>query len=156
VDAAIRPNQIFAVGGLPLTLLDEDKARAVVDAVETHLWTPLGLRSLSPEDPSYQGRYIGGVWDRDGAYHQGTVWGWLTGPFVEAWLRVRGGTAAAHRKANDRFLKPLSEHLQSAGLGHISEIADGDPPHTPRGCPFQAWSLGEYLRLHRQVGQHTS
>jgi predicted glycogen debranching enzyme len=151
VDESIRPNQIFAVGGLPEMLLSAKQARLVVDKVERELWTPLGLRSLSPEDSNYWGVYTGGVWDRDGAYHQGTVWCWLIGPFVEAWVRVRGNTAAVRKQARDKFLKPLAEHLQTAGLNHLSEIADGDPPHSPRGCPFQAWSVGEYQRLHRKV-----
>jgi predicted glycogen debranching enzyme len=151
VDACIRPNQIFAVGGLPQSLLDGDRAKQVVEAVESCLYTPLGLRSLSPGDPQYRGHYGGGVWDRDGAYHQGTVWCWLIGPFVEAWVNVRGNTSFVRKTAREKFLKPLAEHLQTAGLGHISEIADADPPHTPRGCPFQAWSLGEYLRLDRNV-----
>ncbi|MCA9071446.1 MAG: glycogen debranching protein, partial [Planctomycetaceae bacterium] len=151
VEDAIRPNQLFAAGGLPLSLLDKDRARQVVDVVEQHLYTPLGLRSLAPENPDYRGTYIGGVWDRDGAYHQGTVWCWLIGPFVEAWVRVRGNTPEVQQEAREKFLTPLTAHLKTAGLGHISEIADGDPPHTPRGCPFQAWSLGEYLRLNCKV-----
>lgn len=147
VDAAFRPNQILAVGGLPLSLLDVDRARRIVEAVETRLWTPLGLRSLAPGEPGYSPRYEGGVRERDGAYHQGTVWPWLLGPFVEAWVRVRGNTPEARREARARYLEPLLRHLDEAGVGHISEIADGDPPHTPRGCPFQAWSVGELLRL---------
>ncbi len=151
VDPAVRPNQIFAVGGLPLPLLDGEQARRVVDTVESHLLTPLGLRSLAPGEPGYVGRYAGGVRERDGAYHQGTVWPWLIGPFVEAWVRVRGGTAEAKREARRRFLEPLRRHLDTAGLGHVSEIADADSPHTPRGCPFQAWSVGEILRLEHLV-----
>jgi predicted glycogen debranching enzyme len=146
-DPTFRPNQIFAVGGLPLPLLEGDRARRVVEAVEARLWTPLGLRSLAPGEPGYTPRYEGGVRERDGAYHQGTVWPWLIGPFVEAWVRVRGGTPEAKREARSKFLDPVLRHLDEAGLGHISEIADGDPPHTPRGCPFQAWSVGEVLRL---------
>jgi glycogen debranching enzyme len=96
--------------------------------------------------------YGGGVRERDSAYHQGTVWPWLLGPFVEAWLRVRGNTADAKREADERFLAPLREHLGVAGLGHIAEIADAEPPHQPGGCPFQAWSLGEFLRASRLVG----
>ena len=88
---------------------------------------------------------------RDGAYHQGTVWPWLLGPFVEAWVRVRGGTASVHAEARDRFLTPIVEHLDRAGVGHVSEIADADAPHDPRGCPFQAWSVGEALRLDLEV-----
>ncbi len=151
VDALFRPNQIFAVGGLPFAILDGDRARQVVDAVETRLLTPLGLRSLAPGEPGYLGRYEGGIRERDGAYHQGTVWPWLLGPFVEAWVRVRGGGAAAKVEARDRFLSPIAAHLDQAGLGHVSEIADGDAPHTPRGCPFQAWSVAEALRLDRLV-----
>ncbi len=146
-DAAFRPNQIFAVGGLPLALLEGKRARRLVDAVEARLWTPLGLRSLAPGEPGYAPRYEGDVRERDGAYHQGTVWPWLLGPFVEAWLRVRGDGAAARSEADTRFLAPLRAHLEEAGLGHVSEIADAEPPHHPRGCPFQAWSLGELLRL---------
>ena len=89
--------------------------------------------------------------ERDGAYHQGTVWPWLIGPFVEAWLRQRDFAPDARREADQRFLAPLRAHLGVAGIGHVSEIADGDAPHTPRGCPFQAWSLGELLRLSRLV-----
>ncbi len=151
VDRSFRPNQIFAVGGLPLMLLSPERAPPVVDAVETRLLTPLGLRSLAPNEPGYVGHYGGGVAQRDGSYHQGTVWPWLIGAFVEAWLRVRGNSAEAKAEARARFLPPLFEHLEHAGLGHVSEIADGDPPHTPAGCPFQAWSLGELLRLERTV-----
>ena len=147
VDRTFRPNQIFAVGGLPLQLLSLERARQVVDAVEARLLTPLGLRSLAPDESGYVGHYGGGVAQRDGSYHQGTVWPWLIGAFVEAWLRVRGNSAEAKAEARARFLPPLYEHLEHAGLGHVSEIADGDSPHMPSGCPFQAWSLGELLRL---------
>jgi predicted glycogen debranching enzyme len=146
-DPSFRPNQIFAVGGLPVSLLDADRARRVVEAVEARLWTPLGLRSLAPAEPGYRPQCQGGVSERDSAYHQGTVWPWLMGPFVEAWVRVRGSTPESKRDARTRYLEPLLRHLDEAGLGHISEAADGDPPHTPRGCPFQAWSVGEVLRL---------
>ena len=146
-DPTLRPNQILAVGGVPVALLEGERARRIVDAVEAHLWTPLGLRSLAPFMPGYAPHYQGGVSERDGTYHQGAVWPWLVGPFVEAWVRVRGNTAEAKWEARARFLEPLFRHLDEAGLGHISEIADGDPPHRPRGCPFQAWSLGELLRL---------
>jgi predicted glycogen debranching enzyme len=151
VDATCRPNQIFAAGGLPVTLLRPDRARAVVDAVERELWTPLGLRSLAPSHPAYVPHYGGGVRERDGGYHQGTVWPWLVGPFVEAWVRCRGGTPDVRRVARSRFVEPLLEHLGQAGLDHVSEIADAEPPHAPRGCPFQAWSLAELLRLERGV-----
>jgi glycogen debranching enzyme len=147
-DASFRPNQIFSVGGLPISLLEGARARRVVDAVEARLLTPLGLRTLAPGEPGYCGRYEGGSWTRDAAYHQGTAWPWLMGPFIEAWVRTRGGTAEARSEARGRFLEPLRARLQ---FGHLPEIADGDPPHTPRGCPFQAWSLGEFLRLDRSL-----
>jgi glycogen debranching enzyme len=150
-DASFRPNQILAVGGLPLALLQGERARRVVDAVEARLWTPLGLRSLAPGEPGYSGRYAGGVESRDGAYHQGTVWPWLMGPFVDAWVRTRGGTPEARAEARRRFFEPLRAQLDTAGLGHLPEVANGDAPHTPGGCPFQAWSLGEALRLERVV-----
>jgi predicted glycogen debranching enzyme len=151
VDASIRPNQIFAVGGLPFALLDASAARAVVDQVETHLLTPIGLRTLAPSDPAYRPHYGGGQLERDGAYHQGTVWPWLIGPFVEAWLRVHQPDAGARAQARTRFLAPLVEHLDHAGLDHVSEVADGDAPHKPGGTPFQAWSLGELLRVKRML-----
>ena len=150
-DATFRPNQIFAVGGLPFPVLEGERARRVVDAVEARLATRLGLRSLAPDDPAYAGRYEGGPLQRDGAYHQGTVWPYLAGAFVDAWVQVRGGADDAKREARARFLAPLLAHLDEAGLGHVSEIADGDAPHTPRGCPFQAWSLGELLRIDRVI-----
>lgn len=151
-DAAFRPNQLFAIGGLPLQLIDGARARSVVDEVEARLWTPLGPRSLDPQYPDYKPHYEGDPWHRDGAYHQGTVWPWLAGPFVEAWVRVRGGTAQAKAAAREKFVAPLlAQHLPAAGIGHISEIADGDAPHAPRGCPWQAWSVGEMLRLQRLV-----
>jgi predicted glycogen debranching enzyme len=151
VDLTFRPNQIFAVGGLPLQLLSQEKARRVVDAVEMLLLTPVGLRSLAPGEPGYASHYQGGSRERDAIYHQGTVWPWLIGPFVEAWVRVRGSTSEAKAEARGKFLPPIYQHLNEAGLGHISEICDAEPPHTPRGCPFQAWSLGELLRLERAV-----
>jgi predicted glycogen debranching enzyme len=146
-DPSLRPNQIFAVGGLPFQLLEGERARRVVNTVETNLLTPIGLRSLGPNEPGYAPHYEGGVVERDGSYHQGTVWPWLTRAFVEAWLRVRDNTTEARSEARKRFLDPLRKHLDDAGLGHISEIADAEYPHTPRGCPFQAWSIGEYMRL---------
>ena len=151
LDASLRPNQIFAVGGLPLCLLEDEPARAVVDAVEASLLTAKGLRSLGPGETDYHPRYEGGVVQRDGSYHQGTVWPWLMGPFVEAWLRVRGNSQSALEEARNRFLPPLYEHLNEAGLGHVSEITDAEAPYTPRGCPFQAWSLGELLRLEHSI-----
>jgi glycogen debranching enzyme len=151
VDSSVRPNQIFAIGGLPLSLLADDQARVVVETVERRLFTPLGLRTLAPEDPAYVGRYAGDPETRDRAYHQGAVWPWLLGPFVEAWVRVRANSLQARREARERFVPPLLAHLATAGVGPVSEIADGDLPHQPGGCPFQAWSLGELLRLRETV-----
>jgi len=148
-DPTFRPNQIYAVGGLPFPLLDGDRARCVVDAVEARLVTPMGLRSLDPADPRYVSRYEGGPAARDAAYHQGTVWPYLIGPFVEAWLRIHGPVVAAREQARRRFLETLLGHLDDAGIGHVSEIADGEAPHTPRGCPFQAWSVGELIHAER-------
>lgn len=150
-DDSFRPNQLFAVGGLPLAVIDLERGRKIVDQVEARLWTPMGPRSLAPGHPDYHPRYEGGPAERDGAYHQGTVWPWLAGPFIEAWVRVRGDTAAARREARTRFFVPLLAELSRAGLGHLAEIADAEAPFTPRGCPFQAWSMGELLRLDRVV-----
>jgi glycogen debranching enzyme len=100
---------------------------------------------LSPGDPQYRGRYTGGPYSRDGAYHQGTVWPWLMGPFITAFIRVNGGSPAARQQA-ETWLSSLKDHLSDAGVGHISEIFDGDPPHRPVGCIAQAWSVAEILR----------
>jgi predicted glycogen debranching enzyme len=151
VDPLFRPNQIFAVGGLGESLLDPDRTRVVLDAIERRLLAPLGLRSLAPGEPGYTAHYAGGPRERDAAYHQGTVWPWLLGPFVEAWLASRGRTGEARQEARRRFVAPLLAHLEEAGLGHVSEIADAEPPHTPRGCPFQAWSVGELVRMEAMV-----
>ena len=150
-DMTLRPNQIFAVGGLPYPLIDGELAQSVVDVVERQLWTPAGLRSLGPGEPGYIGHYGGDMRQRDGAYHQGTVWPWLIGAFVDAWLRVRGSSDDARREARARFLVPLLRHYESSAPGHVAEIADGNAPHTPGGCPFQAWSVGEALRLSQDV-----
>jgi glycogen debranching enzyme len=138
-DPTLRPNQIFAVGGLPLRLLDGDRARAVVDTCFRELWTPGGPRSLAPSDPRYVGHYRGGPVERDRSYHNGPVWPWLAGAFVDAWIGVYGDAAEARR----RFVEPL---LARRMAGHLAELCDGDPPHAPCGAPFQAWSLAELLR----------
>ena len=151
LDASLRPNQVFAVGGLPLTLLEPDQAARVVQRLEQDLLTPMGLRSLDPKHMEYCPRYEGNVYQRDCAYHQGTVWIWLIGPFVEAWLRVRNDTPEARAEARQRFVDPLLASMGRSGLGHLCEIADGDSPHTERGCPFQAWSVGEIIRLQKLV-----
>jgi predicted glycogen debranching enzyme len=148
-DSALRPNQLFAVS-LPHGPLSApeagDRARAVVDACAAHLLTAYGLRSLSPRDPAYAGVFTGDRWQRDGAYHQGTVWAWLIGPFVEAHYRVYGDAAAACS-----YLAPFEFHLADFGLGSLAEVFDGDPPHAPRGCIAQAWSVAEVLRLWNQI-----
>jgi predicted glycogen debranching enzyme len=143
-DGSIRPNQIFAVS-LKHSMLSPDKAKRIVDVVERELLTPFGLRSLAPSNPAYRSRYEGGVWERDTAYHQGTVWPWLLGPFVTAYVRANGGSRRARQRAKE-FLAPLLDHLSDAGLGHISEIVDAASPHEPRGCVAQAWSVAEILR----------
>ena len=143
-DASIRPNQIFAVS-LPHSMLSPERAKQVVSIVEQHLLTPYGLRSLAPDDPQYRVRYTGDGASRDGAYHQGTVWPWLMGPFITAYIKVNAGSESARRQAK-AWLGPLRDHLTDAGLGHISEIFDGDVPHRPVGCIAQAWSVAEVLR----------
>jgi predicted glycogen debranching enzyme len=143
----IRPNQIFACGGLPHRIVEPAMARRIVDLVEARLLTPLGLRTLDPADPAYHPRFEGGPLQRDSAYHQGTAWPWLLAPFVDAWLHVQSDIEAAMAVARDRFLPPLLAHLAEAGLGHVSEVVDGDAPHHPGGCPFQAWSLGALLQI---------
>ena len=144
-DHRLRPNQIFAVS-LPFPLLVDAQAKAVVDVCGRRLWTSYGLRSLAPADPAYVGRYSGGPAERDAGYHRGTVWGWLLGPFATAHYRVYRDPAATRG-----ILAPLKDHLADAGLGTISEIFDGDPPHLPCGCVAQAWSVAEVLRAWRQL-----
>jgi len=139
-DPALRPNQILAAS-LPVRALPDDQLRAVVDTCERQLLTPAGLRSLAPGEPGYIAHYGGDQRSRDGAYHQGTVWGWLIGPFVEAHLAVFGDVARL-----ERILRPLGDQLRIEGLGTVGEIFEGAPPHAPRGCIAQAWSVAEYLR----------
>jgi predicted glycogen debranching enzyme len=139
-DASLRPNQIFAVS-LPESPLNPMQRRGVVDACGRALLTSYGLRSLAPDHPSYQGHYGGDPLQRDGAYHQGTVWGWLLGPFVLAHLRVYGDPVQTRQ-----FLEPMADHLFAHGMGSLSEIFDGDAPMTPRGCIAQAWTVAEVLR----------
>ena len=155
-DPAVRPNQIFAVS-LTHSMVPLERAKSVVARVQEHLLTPYGLRSLAPSDPQYRGRYTGGPAERDSAYHQGTVWPWLMGPFISAYVKVNGGSSAARSQAAE-WLKPLQDHLSDGGLGHISEIFDGDPPHRPCGCIAQAWSVAEVLRAYVEdvMGLRTS
>jgi predicted glycogen debranching enzyme len=142
-DWSIRPNQIFALS-LPNPLLEGDEARQILDIVGRHLLTSYGLRSLSPWDSAYVGQYGGDQVKRDGAYHQGTVWSWLLGPFAEAHARLDGDIEYARS-----LMSPIADHLRDAGLGSISEIFEGDAPHLARGCIAQAWSVGETLRVLR-------
>ena len=139
-DATLRPNQLLAAS-LEESPLTSEQQRAVVDICARELLTSFGLRSLSPRDPDYRDHFSGGVRQRDSAYHQGTVWGWLIGPFVQAFLRV----SPDPRKALS-FLAPFENHLRIHGLGTTSEIFDGDPPYAPRGCFAQAWTVAEVLR----------
>jgi predicted glycogen debranching enzyme len=149
-DATIRPNQIFAVS-LPFSALTADQRIAVVRTVEEHLLTPYGLRSLSPRDSRYQGHYSGNQFQRDSAYHQGTVWAYLLGPFIEAFLKVNDFSAAARDQAYE-MITPLLDHLDHDGcLGSVSEIFDGDFPHRPKGCIAQAWSVAELLRCKKML-----
>jgi predicted glycogen debranching enzyme len=143
-DSSIRPNQIFAAS-LHHSMLPADRARAVVATVERELLTPVGLRTLNQANPGYRASYTGDQYSRDSAYHQGTVWPWLLGPFISANVRVNGGTAESRLRARS-FLRGIEQHLAEAGLGQISEIFDGDAPHHPRGCFAQAWSVAEIMR----------
>jgi predicted glycogen debranching enzyme len=139
-DPSVRPNQVFAVS-LPLGVMSAERMRAVVDTCARELLTSYGLRSLSPKDPAYIGRYAGDPWQRDAAYHQGTVWSWLLGPFARAHYRVYGDAQQALG-----FLAPMAQHLAAGCIGSISEIFDGDAPHIARGCFAQAWGVAEILR----------
>lgn len=146
-DASLRPNQIFAVS-LPSMMLDADRARKVVDRVEAELLTPVGLRSLAASDPQYVGAYIGSPLERDGCYHQGTVWGWLIGPYIDAYRKVHSKDIKAE-KAVAAIIENFKDHLSEAMIGQISEIFDADAPHTPRGAAAQAWSVAEVVRISR-------
>jgi predicted glycogen debranching enzyme len=149
-DASVRPNQIFAVS-LPYCVLPPDRMRAVVDTCARDLLTSHGLRSLAPDDPAYAGRYAGNAWERDAAYHQGTVWSWLLGPFARAHYRVYGDA----RRAQE-FLAPMAQHLAAACMGSVSEVLDGDAPHIARGCFAQAWSVAEILRSWMYLDRQSS
>lgn len=145
-DPAIRPNQIFAVS-LPYSPLDKAQQKAVLDCVTKHLLTPVGLRSLARNHEKYCPKYTGNTWQRDCAYHQGTVWGWLIGPYCDAYAKVNG-TGKTQKKEIAGLLAGLFAHLEQAGLGSVSEIFDADPPHRPVGCFAQAWSVSELLRVY--------
>lgn len=140
-DDSVRPNQVFAIS-LEHPVLDSARWKSVLAVVEKELLTPVGLRSLSPRSPEYKKDYHGDLKSRDAAYHQGTVWAWLIGPFIDAWLKLHPNELAEARA----FLREFPAHLDAAGLGTISEVFDAEPPHTPRGCIAQAWSVAEVLR----------
>jgi predicted glycogen debranching enzyme len=144
-DASIRPNQIFAVS-LHHGMLTNDQSRSVVSTVERHLLTPYGLRTLAQSDPNYRGRYAGDSAHRDGAYHQGTVWPWLIGAFVTAYLKVNGQSPETRKPVTD-WVSELLRYIELDGLGQIPEVFDGDPPHRAGGCMAQAWSVAELLRI---------
>jgi glycogen debranching enzyme len=146
-DSACRPNQLFAIS-LDHPVLDQPRWKSVVDVAENELVTPVGLRSLSPKHPDYKPIYAGDLRSRDGAYHQGTVWAWLIGPFIDAWLKVHRGENAAARKFLERFPESMNEN----GLGTISEVFDAREPHTAGGCIAQAWSVAEVLRCWLNTG----
>ena len=145
-DASIRPNQVFAIS-LAHPILDRERWQAVMEVVRRDLLTPVGLRSLSPRDPAYVGTYIGSPLERDSAYHQGTVWGWLMGPYITA----IGKTLDDMDAEAQQLIAGMKAHLNEACLGQVSEIFDGDAPHSPRGCPAQAWSVAELLRVMREI-----
>ncbi len=150
-DERVRPNQIFAVS-LPNSPLTHDQQWAVVDVVRRALLTPFGLRTLTRSDPGYRPVYTGDQWHRDGAYHNGTVWPWLIGPFLDAWLKVNRRSPGSTEQARE-WLRPLVAHMADEGaIGQIAEIFDGDPPHRPVGCFAQAWSVAEVLRLAVELG----
>ncbi|MGB5714101.1 MAG: amylo-alpha-1,6-glucosidase [Waterburya sp.] len=147
-DVSLRPNQLFALS-LPESPLNQEQQLGVIKACEQFLLTSHGLRSLSPEDSQYQGQYGGDQYHRDSSYHQGTVWGWLMGPFALAHLRVYNDPNQALS-----FLEPMAYHLTSTGLGNISEIFDGNAPYPPRGCIAQAWSVAEVLRAWLEIAKN--
>jgi predicted glycogen debranching enzyme len=145
-DTALRPNQIFALS-LPFPLLPKDKAARVLEAVQMKLYTPVGLRTLAPDHPDYHAVYEGGHDSREAAYHQGTVWSWLLGPYLTALVRVQG---AAGRKKAREVIAALEPRLAEAGVGSLSEIFDAEAPHSPRGCIARAWSVAEVLRAYAE------
>jgi predicted glycogen debranching enzyme len=147
-DPAIRPNQVFAIS-LDHPVLNRDCWAPVMECVQRELLTPVGLRSLSPHDRNYKSKYFGSLRDRDAAYHQGTVWAWLIGPFLDAWLKL-------HENESDRaegFLRGFDERLSKNAIGSIGEIFDAEPPYRHRGCVAQAWSIAEVLRSHVKIAQ---
>ena len=152
LDDSLRPNQILAVS-LPYSPLHTDQRQGVVSHVKEHLLTPFGLRTLAPADPRYQGLYRGDNVSRDAAYHQGTVWPWLLSHFGEALLKTAPDKNEARRFLHEYVRSFLRLHLPAAGVGCISEIFDGEPPHRPNGCIAQAWSTAALIMLYVLVGK---
>jgi predicted glycogen debranching enzyme len=146
-DASLRPNQLFAAS-LTRDLLSEEQTVSMLQQVTDHLLTPMGLRSLSPTDPAYRKQFNGPPLERDGAYHQGAVWPWLIGPYIDVCLRTRNDRAILRP-----LLQPLVQHLWDVCLGTISEVAEPEPPFTPAGCFAQAWSVAELLRCWLLLGE---
>jgi len=147
-DASLRPNQLFAIS-LPYALLEGEKANILLKKIEEKLYTPVGLRSLSPDDPGYIGLYGGDALKRDSSYHQGTVWSWLLGTYIEAWEKILGDSFTEHGK---KIIEAFSYHLNEGCIGSVSEITDGDAPFHPRGCVAQAWGVAEVLRVVKEYG----
>jgi glycogen debranching enzyme len=148
-DASLRPNQLFAIS-LPFALIDGDQAKAILKTVEEKLYTPVGLRSLPQDDSRYVCVYGGDAFKRDSCYHQGTVWGWLLGPYVDTLMSEPGfvgldGLSGKEKAKN--VIERFQYHLNEGCIGSVSEIFDADAPHYPRGCAAQAWSVGEILRV---------
>jgi len=149
-DTSLRPNQLLAFS-LDYPILDRSRWQAVLDTVRTKLLTPYGLRSLAPGHPDYKAKYYGDLRARDAAYHQGTVWAWLIGPYVDAWLKLQpNDTRAAHE-----LLMQFDDHIDEACVGSISEVFDAEPPYIPRGCIAQAWSVAEVLRCLIRTSQNS-
>jgi glycogen debranching enzyme len=145
----IRPNQLIALS-LPTPLVSEERARSILQVVQEKLLTPFGLRSLAPDDPAYRNLYAGNSYQRDSAYHQGTVWPWLLGPYIDGYLFAYGTSPQTVTNLLS-LLDPFKRHLQEAMLGSISEIFDPEPPYTPKGCGAQAWSVAELLRVYQKL-----
>lgn len=141
LDDSCRPNQILAIA-LTHPVLDKNYWAPVLKQVREQLLTPVGLRSLSPRHPDYKQNYNGDLYTRDAAYHQGTVWAWLIGPYIDAWVKTNTNSNIQPHE----LLTGFYEHMSEAGIGSISEIFDAEPPYTPRGCIAQAWSVAEVLR----------
>ncbi len=146
-DDKFRPNQLFAIS-LPFILVNLEEARSILEKVRTLLYTPFGIRTLSPEDPDYCPYYFGDQYHRDKAYHQGTAWSWLLGPYIDCIIKIEGMELG--RAEAKEIIKNFIPHLEEAGVGSISEIFDATSPHYPKGCIAQAWGVGEILRVYME------